>query len=126
MLPDAKQRGSRPGASRSVKGGRCEACQGDGVISIEMHFLPDVYVTWRSARAGATTARRSRSLPRQSIADARSHRRPALPRLENVPPIAHKAAHAPGRRAWVYIEVGQASTTLVRRRAQRVKLGARS
>ena len=50
----------RPGRfSFNVKGGRCEGCQGDGVIAIEMHFLPDVYVTCEQCKGAATTARRS-------------------------------------------------------------------
>jgi excinuclease ABC subunit A len=70
-LPEAKARGYKPGRfSFNVKGGRCEACQGDGVIKIEMHFLPDVYVTCdQSARASATTARRSSQFKGKSIAD---------------------------------------------------------
>ena len=71
-LPEAKARGYKPGRfSFNVKGGRCEACQGDGVIKIEMHFLPDVYVTCDlSARANATTAKRLEVLfKNKSIAD---------------------------------------------------------
>ena len=61
-LPESKARGYKPGRySFNVKGGRCEACQGDGIIRIEMHFLPDVYIVVRGrAAAGATTARRWR------------------------------------------------------------------
>ena len=66
MLPDAKARGFRPGRfSFNVKGGRCESCQGDGVIAIEMHFLPNVYVTCEPCKGRVTTARRSHPVPRE-------------------------------------------------------------
>ena len=58
-MPESRTRGYKPGRfSFNVKGGRCEACEGDGVIKIEMHFLPDVFVTCERATANVTTAKR--------------------------------------------------------------------
>jgi excinuclease ABC subunit A len=58
-VPLSRERGYGPGRfSFNVKGGRCEACQGDGVIKVEMHFLPDIYVPATCATASATTAKR--------------------------------------------------------------------
>ena len=102
MLPDAKARGFRPGRfSFNVKGGRCEACQGDGVIAIEMHFLPNVYVTCEQCK-GRRYNRETLEIKYRgkSIADVLDLTvDQALPLLENFPPIAEQAPDAAGRRA---------------------------
>ncbi len=124
MLPDARQRGFRPGRfSFNVKGGRCEACQGDGVIAIAMHFLPDVYVTCEECK-GKRYNRETLEIKYRgkSIAEALDLTvDQALPLLENVPPIAHKLRTLQ-EVGLGYIELGQSATTLSGGEAQRVKL----
>jgi excinuclease ABC subunit A len=124
MMPDAKARGFRPGRfSFNVKGGRCEACQGDGVMAIEMHFLPDVYVTCEQCK-GRRYNRETLEIKYRgkSIADVLEltvdH---ALPLLENIPPIANKLRTLQDV-GLGYIELGQSATTLSGGEAQRVKL----
>jgi excinuclease ABC subunit A len=124
MLPEAKSRGFKPGRfSFNVKGGRCESCQGDGVIAVEMHFLPNVYVTCEECKGRRynreTLEVRYRG---KSIADVLELTvEQALELLENFPPIANKlrtlAAVGLG-----YIKLGQSATTLSGGEAQRVKL----
>jgi excinuclease ABC subunit A len=124
MLPESKQRGFKAGRfSFNVKGGRCEACQGDGVISIEMHFLPDVYVTCEECKGRRYNRETLEILYRgKSIADVLGLTvDQALPLLENVPPIAHKLRTIQ-QVGLGYIELGQAATTLSGGEAQRVKL----
>jgi excinuclease ABC subunit A len=93
MMPEAKQRGFKAGRfSFNVKGGRCEACQGDGVIAIEMHFLPDVYVTCEQCKARRYNRETLEIKYRgKSIADVLELTvDQALPLLENFPAIANK------------------------------------
>jgi len=124
MLPDAKARGFRPGRfSFNVKGGRCEACQGDGVIAIEMHFLPNVYVTCEQCK-GRRYNRETLEIKYRgkSIADVLDLTvDQALPLLENFPPIANKLRTLQDV-GLGYIELGQSATTLSGGEAQRVKL----
>jgi excinuclease ABC subunit A len=124
MMPDAKTRGFRAGRfSFNVKGGRCEACQGDGVIAIEMHFLPDVYVTCEQCKGRRYNHETLQILYRgKSIADVLELTvDQALPILENFPAIANKLRTLQDV-GLGYIELGQSATTLSGGEAQRVKL----
>jgi len=124
MVPEARARGFKPGRfSFNVKGGRCEACQGDGVIAIEMHFLPNVYVTCeqckgrRYNRETLDVKYRGKSIA--EVLDLTVDQ--ALPLLENFPPIATKLRTLQSV-GLGYIELGQSATTLSGGEAQRVKL----
>ena len=124
MLPEAKARGFRPGRfSFNVKGGRCEACQGDGVIAIEMHFLPNVYVTCEQCKSRRYNRETLEIKYRgKSIADVLDLTvDQAAPLLENFPPIANKLRTLQ-EVGLGYIELGQSATTLSGGEAQRVKL----
>jgi excinuclease ABC subunit A len=124
MMPEAKARGFRPGRfSFNVKGGRCEACQGDGLIAIEMHFLPDVYVTCEQCK-GRRYNRETLDIQYRgkSIAEVLDLTvDQALPLLENFPPIANKLRTLQDV-GLGYIELGQSAVTLSGGEAQRVKL----
>ena len=124
MMPDAKARGFKPGRfSFNVKGGRCEACQGDGVIAIEMHFLPDVYVTCEQCKGRRynreTLEIQYRGKSIAEVLDLTVDQ--ALPLLENFPPIANKLRTLQDV-GLGYIELGQSAITLSGGEAQRVKL----
>jgi excinuclease ABC subunit A len=124
MVPEARARGFKPGRfSFNVKGGRCEACQGDGVIAIEMHFLPDVYVTCEQCK-GRRYNRETLEIKYRgkSIADMLDLTvDQALPLVENFPPIAAKLRTLQSV-GLGYITLGQSATTLSGGEAQRVKL----
>ncbi len=123
-LPEAKARGYKPGRfSFNVKGGRCEACQGDGVIKIEMHFLPDVYVTCETCK-GQRYNRETLEIrfKGKSIADVLDMTvEDAQEFFKAVPSIRDKM-DALARVGLGYIKVGQQATTLSGGEAQRVKL----
>jgi excinuclease ABC subunit A len=123
-LPESKARGYEPGRfSFNVKGGRCEACQGDGVIKIEMHFLPDVYVTCdvckgkRYNRETLDVLFKGKSIADvldMTVEEALDFFK-AVPRVRDVLMLLHRVGLD-------YIHVGQQATTLSGGEAQRVKL----
>jgi excinuclease ABC subunit A len=124
MLPESRERGYKPGRfSFNVKGGRCEACQGDGLKRIEMNFLPDVYVTCdvcRGRRYNHETLQVK--YKGHSIADLLELPvEQALGLLENIPTIKPKLATLVDV-GLGYLHLGQSSTTLSGGEAQRIKL----
>ncbi|MFN3892617.1 MAG: excinuclease ABC subunit UvrA [Beijerinckiaceae bacterium] len=124
QLPEAKARGYQPGRfSFNVKGGRCEACQGDGVIKIEMHFLPDVYVTCDVCK-GKRYDRETLEVKYRdkSIADVLDMTVEEARELFKAVPIIRDKMDTLKRVGLDYIKVGQQATTLSGGEAQRVKL----
>jgi excinuclease ABC subunit A len=124
MLPESRERGYKPGRfSFNVKGGRCEACQGDGLKRIEMNFLPDVYVTCdvcRGRRYNRETLQvKFKGYSIADLLDATVEE--ALPLMENLPQIRAKlqTLYDVGLG---YVHLGQSSTTLSGGEAQRIKL----
>ena len=124
QAPESRMRGYKPGRySFNVKGGRCEACQGDGVIKIEMHFLPDVYVTCDVCK-GKRYNRETLDIryKGKNISEVLGMTvEEALGFFENVPSIKHKLATL-NDVGLSYITLGQSAPTLSGGEAQRVKL----
>jgi excinuclease ABC subunit A len=124
MLPESRERGYKAGRfSFNVKGGRCEACEGDGMKRIEMNFLPDVYVLCDVCRGGRynreTLSVKYKGLSIAKLLDTTIE--DALPILENIPQIKQKLSTLLDV-GLGYIKIGQSSTTLSGGEAQRIKL----
>ena len=125
MLPESRQRGYRAGRfSFNVKGGRCEACQGEGLRRIEMNFLPDVFVTCEVCRGrrynSETLAVKYKGVSIADLLDLTA--KDALPLLENIPQVRLKLQTIVDV-GLGYIHLGQPATTLSGGEAQRIKLG---
>jgi len=124
QLPEARMRGYKPGRfSFNVRGGRCETCQGDGIIKIEMHFLPDVYVTCEACKGlrynRDTLEIRYKGLNIAEVLDMTVNQ--AYGFFENIPPI-RKTVQTLLDVGLGYVKLGQSATTLSGGEAQRIKL----
>jgi excinuclease ABC subunit A len=123
-LPESKARGYGPGRfSFNVKGGRCEACQGDGLIKIEMHFLPDVYVTCDVCKGKRYNRETLEILFKgKSISDVLDMTVDEGAEFFKAVPVLREKMETLKRVGLGYVQVGQPSTTLSGGEAQRVKL----
>jgi len=123
-LPESKARGYGPGRfSFNVKGGRCEACQGDGLIKIEMHFLPDVYVTCDVCKGHRYNRETLEILFKgKSIADVLDMTVEEAAEFFKAVPAVREKMETLKRVGLTYVKVGQSATTLSGGEAQRVKL----
>jgi len=124
LVPDAKIRGYGPGRfSFNVKGGRCEACEGDGIIKIEMHFLPDVYVPCEVCKGRRYNAQTLEiKYKGKSIADVLEMRVDEASDFFSAIPRVHSRLRTIVDVGLGYIKMGQPATTLSGGEAQRVKL----
>jgi len=124
LVPDSKMRGYGPGRfSFNVKGGRCEACQGDGIIKIEMHFLPDVYVPCEVCKGKRYNAQTLEiKYKGKSVSDVLEMRVDEAAEFFNAIPRIHGRLKTIADVGLGYIKMGQPATTLSGGEAQRVKL----
>ncbi len=123
-LPDAKIRGYKPGQfSFNVKGGRCEACEGGGMVRVEMHFLSDVYVTCETCQGTRYNPEtRSVKYKDKSIADVLKMTIAEALEFFRHHPVIHRKLETLHRVGLDYLSLGQSSTTLSGGEAQRIKL----
>jgi excinuclease ABC subunit A len=124
LVPEAKMRGYTPGRfSFNVKGGRCEACEGDGIIKIEMHFLPDVYVPCEVCKGKRYNAQTLEvKYKGKTIADILEMRVDEATEVFSAIPRIHNKLKTICEVGLGYIKMGQPATTLSGGEAQRVKL----